>query len=84
MNFSMHTINPERGLELKIILNQSKRCLQAQEFETDKYLVQILNDVTIPHALCIEKNIVYYIIGFREGLYGFRKPQSGDPEHRIT
>ena len=26
-----------------------------------------LNDVTIPYALCIEKNIVYYVISFREG-----------------
>ena len=37
------------------------------------------NDATIPHALCIEKNIVYYVISFREGRYGFRKPQ-----YRIT
>ena len=37
-------------------------------FETDKkILVCDINDVTIPHALCIEKNIVYYIISFREG-----------------
>ena len=43
-----------------------------------------MNDVTISHALCIEKNIVYYVISFREGWYGFRKPQCGDPEHRIT
>ena len=27
---------------------------------------------------------VYYVISFREGWYGFRKPQCGDPEHRIT
>ena len=26
-----------------------------------------MNDPTIPHALCIEKNIVYYVISFREG-----------------
>ena len=32
----------------------------------------------------MEKNIVYYVISFREGWYGFRKPQCGDPEHRIT
>ena len=43
-----------------------------------------MNDVTIPHALCIEKNIVYNVISFREGWYGFRNPQCGDPEHRIT
>ena len=58
-------------------------------FETDKVLgtdfVRCdMNDVTIPHALCIDKNIVYYVISFREGCYGFRKPQCGDPEHRIT
>ena len=47
-----------------------------------KYLV--MNDVTIPHALCIEKNIVYNVISFRERWYGFRKPQYGYPEHRIT
>ena len=27
---------------------------------------------------------VYYVISFREGWYGFRKPQCSDPEHRIT
>ena len=43
-----------------------------------------MNDVTMPHALCIEKHIMYYFISFREGWYGFRKPQCGDPEHRIT
>ena len=59
-------------------------------FETEKVLGTDLlrhcdmNDVTIPHALCIEKNIVFYIINFREGWYGFRKPQCGDPEHLIT
>ena len=41
-----------------------------------------MNDVTIPHALSIEKKIVYYII--REGWYRFRKLQCGDPEHQIT
>ena len=30
------------------------------------------------------ENIVYYIIRFREGWYGFRKPQCVAPEHRIT
>ena len=29
LNFSMHTRNPERGFELKIILNASKRCIYA-------------------------------------------------------
>ena len=53
-------------------------------FETEKVLGTDLlrcdmNDVTIPHALCIEKNIVYYVISFREGWYGFRKPQCVDP-----
>ena len=43
-----------------------------------------MNDVTIPDALCIEKNIVYYVISFREGWYGLKKPQSSDPEHWIT
>ena len=43
-----------------------------------------MNDATIPNALCIEKNIVYYVISFREGRYGFRKPQCGDPEYQIT
>ena len=39
-------------------------------FETKKVLSTDfvwldMNDVTIPHALCIEKNIVYYVISFR-------------------
>ena len=38
-----------------------------------------MNDATIPHALWIEKNIVYYVIIFREW-----KPQCGDPEYWIT
>ena len=59
------------------------------KFETDKVLGKDiircnLNDVTIPHALCIEKNILYYVICFREGWYGFRKTKCCDPEHRIT
>ena len=29
------------------------------------------------------EKLVYYVISFREGWYGFRKPQCGDPEHRI-
>ena len=58
-------------------------------YETDKvfgwdFVWCDMNDVTIPHALCTEKNIVYYIIGFREGWYGFRKPQFCYPEHPIT
>ena len=40
-----------------------------------------MNDVTIPHAMT---NIVYYVISFREGWNGFRKPQCGDLEHQIT
>ena len=41
-------------------------------FETDKVIdtdfVQCdMNDVTILHILCIEKNIMYYVISFREG-----------------
>ena len=40
-------------------------------FETDKvfgtdFVRCDINDVTIPFALCIEKNIVYYVISFRE------------------
>ena len=63
-------------------------------FETNKVLgtdfVRChMNDVTIPHALCIEKNIVYTTCtctssGSEKGDNGFRKPQCGDPEHRIT
>ena len=56
-------------------------------FNTDKALRTDFvrgDDVTIPHALCIEKNIVYYVISFRDGWYGFRKPQCGDPERRIA
>ena len=26
-----------------------------------------MNDVTIPYALCLEENIVYNVISFREG-----------------
>ena len=52
-------------------------------FKTDKvfgtdFLRCDVNDITRPHALCIEKN------SFRKGRYGIRKPQCGDPEHRIT
>ena len=41
-------------------------------FEADKelstYFIRCdMNDIRIPHALCIEKSIVNYIIGFREG-----------------
>ena len=65
----MGTISPERGLELKIILYASKRSFLFRSricrfhFETDKVLgtdfdLCDMNDVTIPHALCIEKNIV--------------------------
>ena len=43
-----------------------------------------MNDAAIPHAMCIEKKIVYYVISIREGRYGFRKQQCGDPEHQIT
>ena len=35
-------------------------------------------------SLCIEKNIVHFVISFRERWYGFRKPQCGDPEHWLT
>ena len=31
-----------------------------------------MNNITIPNALGTEKNIVYYVISFREGWYGFR------------
>ena len=43
-----------------------------------------MTDVIISYALCIEKNIVYCIISFREGWYGFRNPQCCNPEHQIT
>ena len=41
-------------------------------FEPEKVLGKDLlqcdmKEVTIPHALCFEKNIVFYIINFREG-----------------
>ena len=53
-------------------------------YETDKVLdtdfVRCdINDLTIPHALCIEKNIVYYVISSKRG-----KPQCGDPDYWIT
>ena len=32
----------------------------------------------------LRKNILYYVISFRKIWYVFRKPQCGDPEHRIT
>ena len=40
-------------------------------YETDKVLgtefVRCdINDLTIHHALCIEKNIVYYVISFKD------------------
>ena len=35
--------------------------------ETDKVLGTDMNDVTIPYALCLEENIVYNVISFREG-----------------
>ena len=74
----MRTINRERGLEFKIILNASKDVFMLRSricrlhFDTEKvlgtYFVRCdMNDVTIPHALCIEKNIMYSVISFREG-----------------
>ena len=58
----MRTINRERGLEFKII---KKMCLcLGVGFVGQKVFVRCdMNDVTIPHALCIE----YYVISFREG-----------------
>ena len=64
----MRTKNPEQGLELKIILNPSKRCVAVLSsicrfhFEMDNVLgtdfVRCdMNDVTILHALCIEKTL---------------------------
>ena len=56
----MRTINRERGLEVKI----KKMCLCLGVgfvgfiLKQRKYLV---------HALCIEKDIVYQVISFREG-----------------
>ena len=54
-------------------------------FETDKVLSTDMNEVTIVYVMhFVLKNIVYYVIGFRKGFYGFRKPQCGDLEHWIT
>ena len=41
-------------------------------FETDKvlstdFVLCNMNDVTIPHELCIEKNILYYVISLERG-----------------
>ena len=46
-------------------------CLGVGFVQTEKDLgtdfVQCdMNDVTIPHELCIEKNMVYHVISFRE------------------
>ena len=48
-------------------------------FKTDKVLGKDfvrcdMNDITISHAMCIEKNTVYYVISLRERRNGFRKP----------
>ena len=44
-----------------------------------KYLVHILFDATIPHALCIEKTLCNTSSVSERG-----EPQCGDPRHRIT
>ena len=49
-------------------MRRSRICSLYFKTETifGKYFVQCdMNDVTIPHALCIEKHIVYYVISFR-------------------
>ena len=51
----MRTINPERGLELKIILNASKRICWFH-FETD-FIQCDMNDVTMPHVLSTLGNL---------------------------
>ena len=53
-----------------VLILRSRIC--RLDFEAEKVLGTDLlqcdmNDVTIPHALCIEKKIVYYVISFREG-----------------
>ena len=53
-----------------VLMLRSRIC--RLDFETEKVLGTDLlkcdmNDLTIPHALCIEKKIVYYVISFREG-----------------
>ena len=55
-----------------------------ENFEINLFNVYLRKKNVWPHALCIEKNIVFYVISFWEEWYGFRKPQCGDPEHRIT
>ena len=55
-----------------------------ENFEINLFNVYLRKKNRWPHALCIEKNIVFYVISFTEGWYGFRKPQCGDQEHRIT
>ena len=56
------TLNPERCLELKIILNAFRKmslCLGVEFVgfisKQIKFLLCDMNGVTIPHALCIEK-----------------------------
>ena len=70
----------EEGLELKIILNATKRCIYyLGVWFVDFILKQInyclgtdfircdRNDATIHYAVYIRQNIVYYVISFREG-----------------
>ena len=65
---------------MRLCCNRSRICRLHFEKVLFTYFVRCdMNDVTIPHS-----NIVYYVISFRERWYGFRKPQCGDPEHRIT
>ena len=86
----MRTKNPEQGLELKIIVNPSKRCVAALSsicrfhFEMDNVLGTDFVRCDMNDGIMYWENIVYYVISFREGWYGFGKPQCGDLEHRIT
>ena len=70
VNLSMRTINHEQRFDLKIILNATKRCVYYLGvgfvgfiLKQIKFVRCDMNDVTIR----IEKNVVYYVISFREG-----------------
>ena len=72
--FLMCTINHEQVLELKNILNASERWVNVLEQDLESYIVLDTDlaqcnmiDVPIPHVLCFEKKIVYYVINFWDG-----------------
>ena len=76
----MRNINPEQGLEMK-----KKRCVYMSKnricrfhFETDKVLgtdfVRCdMNDITMPHALCIEKKHCVLRHQFQRGVIWIQK-----------